>query len=300
MRFIYLLLFLVSFGTSAQSSKNDGSYNEIIDIAYLSEDAIKIDSLQRLNLVIPKGIQNPPLLIWIGGGAWSFVSRQIEMDLARQIAAKGIAVATIGHRLSKGRFRTNRRQDGVIHPAHIEDVAAAFYFLYKNSDQYGYDQKSIIVGGFSSGAHLAALLAMDPKYLDKFNLTTNHIKAIIPVGGTYDINHYYDQFKNHPDPNTRKMAETHVMDVFGNDISLFAEASPANYLKSMNTPMLLISDNALRMYTTEFEKKLAVSDYKGYQVHHVLELNHQQLWQDLSFNPESNTMHLIVDYIKDL
>ncbi len=300
MRCYLILLSLIVVHTHAQTTQNDYEIQEIKDIAYLPDQDIQVDSLQRINLLIPKEIKSPPLFMWIGGGAWSFVSRNIEMDLARQFAKRGIAVATVGHRLSKGSFRTNSRKNGVIHPAHIEDVAAAFNYLYQHSEKYGFDGQSIIVGGFSSGAHLAALLAMDQKYLARYKLKTDQIKAIIPVGGTYDINHYYDQFKNNTDQQTQRLAETHVMDVFGQDISLFSDASPVSYLESMKVPMLLISDNALRVYTDEFEKRLSESAYKQYQVHHVLDLNHQELWRDLSFEQESATRRLMIDYIKNL
>ncbi|HMQ47869.1 MAG TPA: alpha/beta hydrolase, partial [Saprospiraceae bacterium] len=185
----YYLLLMCTFCAShafAQGGMDTFPYREINDLAYLAPGVIETDSLQRLNLVLPEGIQSPPLLLWIGGGAWSFVSRHNEMNLARKFAREGIAVASVGHRLSKGLFRDSTRAHGVQHPAHIHDIAAAFKWLYDHAAEYGYDQNNIIVSGFSSGAHLAALLAMDARYLAQHQLTAAHIKAIIPVAGTYD------------------------------------------------------------------------------------------------------------------
>ena len=299
-RILILLVLIMISSTQAQTAAESYDLKEFKDLAYLPAQEIEVDSLQRLNLVMPGGVANPPLFLWIGGGAWSFVNRDMEMDLARQFAKAGIAVASVGHRLSKGRFQTPDRESGVIHPAHIEDIAAAFHFLYKNADKYGYDNKSIVVGGFSSGAHLAALLAMDKKYLAAYGLSPEHISAIIPVGGTYDINHYYLQFKNNPDKQTQALAETHVMDVFGRDLSGYEAASPASFLSTASTPMLLISDNALRIYTDEFIKRLEASAYSNYVVHHVTELNHGELWRDLSYEAESETRQLMISYIREL
>lgn len=282
---------------SCQSLQDTLSYREILNISYLLPAAVKVDSLQRLNLLIPQGVDNPPLFMWIGGGAWSFVDRHIEMDLARKFAREGIAVATIGHRLSKGTFQDTTRTSGVIHPAHILDVAAAFHWLHTHGNTYGYNPDQIVVGGFSSGAHLAALLAMDPKYLEAHQLDLQQIRAILPVSGTYDIHGYYAVFAEHENPETRALAETHVKDVFG-PISQFTDASPVTYLDNLKIPMLLISDNALYPYTQDFETQIRASTYRNCQVWQVFHLSHGGLWRDLSFAPQSQTRKLMIDFIR--
>ncbi len=204
-----ILLLLLSFVAKlgAQNAIDTFSYKQILNIPYLAPEEVAVDSLQRLNLVLPEGVEEPPLLLWIGGGAWSFVDRYMEMNLARKFAREGIAVASVGHQLSRGLFRDSTRTYGVKHPAHIKDIAAAFKWLYDHAGEYGYSQDNIIVGGFSSGAHLAALLATDGRYLTAHGLNTGHIKAILPVAGAYDINHYYSVFFNNENPDTRAMAE---------------------------------------------------------------------------------------------
>ena len=237
------LAVIIFFVALSNSIAQESNYKEVLNLSYLPEHEIEVDSLQQLNLVLPVNIQQPPLLLWIGGGAWSFVNRHMEMDLARKLAQRGVAVAATGHRLSSGAFSEAGRAWGVQHPAHIEDIAVAFKWLVDHAEQYGYDAERIFVGGFSSGAHLAALLAMDRKYLDKHGLTPQHIKGIIPIGGTYDINHYYSVFRDHENPARRPLAQSHVMDVFGSDTTAFAGASPVTYLSELNTPMLLISES---------------------------------------------------------
>lgn len=238
-----VILFLTAtlcIGTlSAQEATDTFSYREMLDLSYLPPEEVGVDSLQRLNLVLPEGVENPPILLWIGGGAWSFVDRHVEMNLARKFAREGIAVASVGHRLSKGLFKEPNRTHGVKHPAHIEDIAAAFRWLYDHAEEYGYNQENLFVSGFSSGGHLSALLAMDGRYLAAHGLTTRHIKAVLPVAGAYDINDYHSVFLNHENPQTRTLADTHVKDVFGDTEADFTHASPTAYMDQLSTPMLL-------------------------------------------------------------
>ncbi|MEO0585579.1 MAG: alpha/beta hydrolase [Bacteroidota bacterium] len=296
MRKLYLFLFMICM--AAGHAQDTLTYEVFKDLAYRPAEEITVDSLQRLNLVIPQGIDNPPLLLWIGGGAWSFVNRHQEMDLAKQFAKRGIAVASVGHLLSKGEFNDARHATGVTHPAHIQDVAAAFHWLRNQANAYGYDANNIFVSGFSSGAHLAALLAMDEKYLKKYKLTNEDIRAVIPVAGTYEIKAYYDVFANHERKNVREMARTHVMDVFGDDIEAFAEASPATYLDNLDIPMLLISEGGLFEYTQLFEKMIWESEYRDCQILHVLDKSHGGLWQDMSFAENSQARNAMIDFIQ--
>ena len=72
MRTFLLLLLASCYGYgSAQIAADTFRYREIPDILYLAPEAIETDSLQRLNLVLPIGVDNPPFLLWICGGAWS-------------------------------------------------------------------------------------------------------------------------------------------------------------------------------------------------------------------------------------
>src|SRR5688500_14534763 len=80
---LFIRLFLPAYTAFPQVKKKN--YTEIDRIAYYTGPDADT-SRQRLNLVIPKIANKPPLLIWVGGGAWSYVNPDMEMDLARKIA----------------------------------------------------------------------------------------------------------------------------------------------------------------------------------------------------------------------
>src|SRR5215471_2431848 len=69
----------------------------------------------------------------------------------------------------------------------MEDVAAAFAWVYRNAAQIGGDASRIYVSGHSAGGHLASLLALDPRYLEKHNISSRAIRGVISVSGVYDV-----------------------------------------------------------------------------------------------------------------
>ncbi len=267
---------------------------EIHNIPYTQAKRAVDDPLQRLNLVLPQTKEKVPLLIWIGGGAWAYVDRNMEMNVVRNFAKEGIAVASVGHRLS-GDWRDSTVEVDIQHPEHARDIAIATKWLIDHADKYGYDKDQIFVGGFSSGAHLSAILALDERFLEEQGLSKNNIKGIIPVGGTYDISDYHQAFVNGSRPH---LAELHVQSVFGKTEEHFEIASPTTYLDNLSVPILLFSDTNTFNYTKIFEDAIKERKFKDFEVHHV-DLTHGDLWRNLSEKEESPYRDLILNFVKN-
>lgn len=265
------------------------------NIQYVDQENVKEDSLQRLNLLLPENVSKPPLLLWIGSGAWALVDRHREMNFAKRVAQEGIAVASVGHRLSSAVFQDPLKTKGIKHPEHIKDIADAFCWLYNHADEYGYDKERIYVGGYSSGAHLAALLSMDNRYLNKVGLDKSNIKGVIPIGGTYDILDYKSAFANGPRP---ELVEEHVHAVFGDTKEEHLDASPTTYIDEMTVPMLLISDANMIRYTNVFEEKILETDFDKIDFFYVRNLSHHELYSDLADNDQSFYRDIIVNFIR--
>lgn len=291
--FIWFFLLVVGYCHSQDTVGFE--VQEHRNLSYFKESFLEKDSLQRLNLALPKAGDNFPLLIWIGGGAWSYVDRNVEMDLARKFAKEGIGFASIGHRLSAAKWKDTTLSSGVRHPAHVEDIASSVKWLFDNAFKYGYDKEKIFIGGYSSGAHLATLLCLDDSYLNEKGLSTRNIKGVIPISGTYDIVNYYEVFRTGERP---ELAELHVQAVFGDTKEDFIKASPVTYLENLGVPMLVISDNAVDRYTRLFEKRLQATNFDDYRIVYVSDLNHGELWKNLSFDDYSAYRTKIVAFIK--
>jgi hypothetical protein len=292
------LLLLICFFTCGQltvscQQSDTIAYQEISNLAYLPTG----DSLQMLNLVVPETEEKPPLLLWLGGGAWAFVNRHQEMPLARKLARSGIAVASVGHRLSTAEWVEPERTEGVQHPAHAEDAAAAFAWLSEQAEKYGYDPERIFIGGYSCGAHLAAILGSDPRFLKKHGFELGDIKGLLPIAGAYDIPAYHKVFAEHEDPENRPLAKQHVEAVFGSSPEGWLEASPTEYLDQVKAPMLLMSEIGLYNYTKTYEEAIRASDYRGATIYHVLDLDHGGLWRDMAMNKNSRHREVMADFI---
>jgi len=287
------VLFLIMTSCSFGQTNIKYEVSKIRDIDYL--EGRTVDTIQKLNLVTPIGIKDYPLLIWIGGGAWSYVDRNVEMNLAKKFAEQGIAVASIGHRLSPATWRDSTLNKGIKHPEHVKDIAASFKWLYENAENHGYDKDKIFIGGFSSGAHLAALISLDETYLKEVGLSMDVIKGMIPISGTYDIVNYHEVFATGNNP---ELAELHVEAVFGDTKEDFINASPTSYLENLGIPMLLITDNAIDRYTRFFEKELKKTDFTKYNTIYVPDLNHAELWRNISLDDSSVHRASIIEFIR--
>src|SRR5687767_15010899 len=127
-----------------------GDVVETKDIAY--GDHAK----QKLDLTVPRDARDFSTIIFIHGGAWREGDRRLYGALGRRLAAAGVGLAATSYRLSPQ----------VKHPEHVKDVARAFAWVHANIAKHGGSPDRLYVMGHSAGGHLAALLALDPTYLD--------------------------------------------------------------------------------------------------------------------------------------
>ena len=201
-----------------------GSADVLKDIPY-HQTARANDRRQTLDLYLPKGGVRPwPLLIFVHGGYWSESDDDYRLgpSLAQSLIDEGIAVALVRYRLAPAHR----------HPDQVEDVAAAVAFIIENHARHGIDAKRIFLAGHSAGGHLAALVALDPRYLRKHRLEPNQIAGVIGFSGIYNLI---------PNYLTIKRQNGIVRQVFGNSTALLQRASPIHYARGGVAPFLVIS-----------------------------------------------------------
>lgn len=247
------------------------------DLAYVEGE--DVTDRQRLDLYVPRGEGPWPVLMWIHGGAWAVGHRKQEEALARRFAERGFAVAAIDHRMSKALWISEKLDTGVQHPEHVKDCAAAFAWLRKEAPARGLDRERMFVGGFSSGAHLSALLATDRRYLKAHGIGLDEVKGSLPVGGAYDIRAYYEA---HLEANGERMAELHVLDVFGRKEGALEDASPLTHVAESKVPMLVISEKDTYGYTKLFEDALAGRGMDHIRFLHLLDRGHKTIGKQMA------------------
>ena len=135
------LLVLTLCATAQQPAT---SYDKVSDIIY----AVVDDRELGLDIYMPRGVDDPQLLVWIHGGRWLYRTKEDINTLA--LVEEGFAIASIDFRLSVDEP----------FPAQIHDIKAAIRFLRANAETYGYEATRIGVHGRSSGGHLTSLVGV--------------------------------------------------------------------------------------------------------------------------------------------
>lgn len=119
----------------------------------LSDIAYGDNARNQLDLYLPDGVKNPPVVVFIHGGRW-FRNDKTQIgrhNRIKKVNDAGIAIASINYTFS----------DEAVWPAQLDDIRTAFDFVRNNGNSYGYDADKIAVWGQSSGAHLALWAAFD-------------------------------------------------------------------------------------------------------------------------------------------
>ncbi len=222
---------------------------------YEGEDAKK--GKNKLDLYLPRGQKDFPVLLFVHGGAWVHGDKNflgIYSNFATFWAKRGIGTVVINYRLSPG----------VKHPEHIKDVARAFAWTHKNIQKYGGRPDEIFVCGHSAGGHLISLLATDETYLKAEGLNLHDIKGAIPISGVYrvhDLNVYAGVVMTQGDHVAAsagaKMRKPPFAFVFGADPKALKDASPLTHVKASLPPFLIIYAERDLLTLPEMAKEFA-------------------------------------------
>ena len=236
-----LLLCLTHWTASLLCAASPGESQEkekvkiIPNIPYTKTVDVKNPRRQTLDLYLPSGSKTkPPLLVFVHGGFWTLSDDEFHIgsSLAEALLPSGIATALVRYRLAPA----------VRHPAQAEDVAAAVAYLVREANKYGYDSGRIFLAGHSAGAHLAALVALDPSYLRARGLDPGSLAGVIAISGIYDL---------HPQPGMADEQKATTQQAFGGNPDILKAASPVTHVRSTAPPFLILA---------------AASDFPGFLV----------------------------------
>lgn len=101
------------------------------------------------DLYIPAVTDAAPVVLMVHGGGWERRSRRDMAWVAEALASQGFAVLNIDYRFAPE----------FTFPAQLHDLQKARHWIDQNAQRYGLDAGRVSGFGFSSGAHLVALLA---------------------------------------------------------------------------------------------------------------------------------------------
>src|SRR5262245_5038022 len=272
LRLVGALLVFLCTGAQAQSHK----VTEVRNVDYVAGPDYP-DGKDRLDLYIPAGLTHSPVIVSLPGGALEIGDRSEERFVGQRFASAGYLTVIPSYRLSPQ----------VSHPAHIQDVAAAFAWVKHNIRQHGGDPDRIMVIGHSAGAYLAMLLAADPRYLAAHQLSPRDIKGVVPVSGFF----WVDKPGVGPD---------RPLEIWGPDRKTWVDASPAHYLRTDLPPVLLIDTDGdedwRQQQHTDFAAARRAAGDRDVATHTVLGRSHMSVWTDMSEGASEETSTAILKF----
>lgn len=225
-----LILLFAAALTAHTAASQPADYSKISDISYAMVDGHDL----KLDLYLPAEVSNPPLLVWVHGGAWRRGSKDAVLTTA--FVADGYAMASVDFRLS----------GDAMFPAQIHDIKAALRFLRGEARTYGYDAGRIGLLGASSGGHLVALVGVTNghealeglvgSYLDE----SSDVQAVVSYFGASNLTTILQQSTPHG-LNVRRPALDLLLGGQPDEVVEIARlASPVFHVDAADPPLLML------------------------------------------------------------
>lgn len=117
------------------------------------------------------------VVIFFYGGYWNSGSKADYRFVAQALTSRGFVAVIPDYRL----------YPDVTFPAFVQDGALAVRWVHDHAARIGGDPQRVYLMGHSAGAHIAALLALDERYLEAIGLSPDAIRATAGLSGPYDF-----------------------------------------------------------------------------------------------------------------
>jgi acetyl esterase/lipase len=139
----------------------------------------------KLDLFVPDAVAaRRPLVVFFYGGGFDQGSRSQYRFVGAAFAKLGYVTALPDYRLyPEVRF-----------PEFLDDAARAVVYAQAHAAEWGADPQRVVLAGHSAGAYIAAMLALNPQYLQRAGGDMKWIAGLIGLSGPYAI-----------DPNSAKL-----------------------------------------------------------------------------------------------
>jgi len=169
----------------------------------------------RLDLYVPNNASaETPVVLFLYGGSWKWGSRGRYAFVGYGLASRGFAVAVADYRLyPEVRF-----------PDFNHDAARAAAWLQAERGRFGLEPGQLNLMGHSAGAHIAALIALDPQYLAGRGFSPTDLGRVVGLAGPYGMYPSRIDF---------------IADIFPSATDE-AKARPVTFARAEAPPMLLL------------------------------------------------------------
>jgi acetyl esterase/lipase len=196
---------------------------------------ITYDAAHGLALDVHRpGVATPeagaPVVVFLHGGTWQHGRREDYRFVGAALAARGGLAIVPDFRLA---------------PAHpfpefMDDAAAAVAWSRAHAREFGGDPERLFLVGHSSGAHMAALLATDARYLRAVGLRPRQLRGVVGLSGPYAF----------------PAGDARLRVVFG-DGPRWRDSQPVGFVDGDDPPFLLLAGGSDRVVDPGNSERLA-------------------------------------------
>ncbi len=240
----WLLISVAIFVTSTAFAQESGNYLVSRDIVY--GDSERPDrELQSLDIYWIDSLERRPVIIYVHDGAWALGDKSDVHKKPGFFSLHDMAFISMNHRL---RWEASLLDQ-------LEDIVSVIRWVGANADEYGMDPERIVLMGHGAGAHLSALVATQPPFLNTEGVDFSNVRAVVGIdSASYDIAAVMADGGNYLDQRRHKL-------IFGEEEKGWQSASPISHISEGKTippfALLYVAGNeATSSQAREFARKL--------------------------------------------
>ena len=189
-----------------------------------------------LDLYAPINAHDAPVVVFFYGGSWLGGERDWFRFVGDALAAHGVITVIPDY----------RKLPDVDLGGFMRDAARAVAWTHEHVADHGGDPQRLFVMGHSSGGHIAALLATDPRWLAAQGLMPRTLAGCIGLAGIYAFLPADED-------------DEEMLDVFGNAPDQWHQAAPVAFVHGAEPPMLLLSGDDDDEVDPENSRRLAAA-----------------------------------------
>ena len=144
----------------------------------LTQSSYADRSRHRLDVCRPRGAAAVPVIIFFYGGAWQSGYKELYRYVAKALARRGYVAVVPDYRI----------YTEVCYPEFLDDGALVVRWVMDNIARFGGNPDKFFLKGHPAGAHIAAMLSIDARWLGKVGLDPRRdIGGLIGISGPYDF-----------------------------------------------------------------------------------------------------------------
>ncbi len=248
------------------------------------------DFRQTLNVYMPaaKPTKPAPVIFWIHGGGWRGGDKTSVQLKPKFFTDLGYVFVSTNHR-----YITTNPMNEI-----FADIAKSLRWTHDHAAEFGGDPNRIVIMGHSSGAQLAAYLAIDERPLKAEGLSLSMFKGCVPVDAdTFDVPAVIELATTNRKAAGKPEPKYGHREIFGGKPELWIDYSATTHVAAGKgiPPFLILYDAAAALTPDQAKRLERALTSKGIQAKAfgAQNTNHGKINSDLGLPNDPSTTEVL-------